>query len=233
MYLQLLGYFANFKKFKMNIKDIAFLSVAFGDDRYLNQIDRLEASIFNIYSDANLFFYRNVLPENSKTHNDSFYGFKVHAVEKALNAGYKKIIWLDPAMILVNQELDFYDEILKKYPVIAVMDDNKLNNFISERCKNYFGIDENWLNERDARLVGGSFYYFDFENDIASRIYQNWKQSELDGIFGSIHEEIGSHRQDETCLSLSLYKNESSPLPYSQSRYNWCENPVFIKQHFK
>jgi hypothetical protein len=217
----------------MDINKIAFLSLGFGDERYINQLQRLQASILGIYENANLFFWSNSLPATSKPHNESNYGFKVHAVQEALEKGFNKIIWLDPAMMLVKKELEYYDEILKRYPVIAVMDDNKLINYINDKCKNYFGIDDNWLIERDARLVGGSFYYFDFENDLATRIFQKWKNSEQDGIFGSSNEDIGMHRQDETCLALSLYQNESSPLPYSESRYNWCENPIFIKEHFK
>jgi hypothetical protein len=217
----------------MNIKDVAFLSVGFGDSRYLEQIETLRSSILSIYEDANLFLWSNSYPKTSKTYEESNYGFKVHAVQEALDKGFKKIFWLDAAMILVKKELEFYEELSNKYPVVVVKDDNKLINFISQESKYYFGIDDNWLSEKDAHLVGGSFYYFDFEKDLTKKIFKLWQDSERDGIFGSSYENIGNHRQDETCMALSLYKNETSPTPYYETRYNWCDNPIFIKKHFK
>ena len=218
----------------MEIKDVAFCSLAFGDYRYLEQIDRLEASIKNKYENPNLFFYRNSYPNGSYTFNDSFYGFKVHAVQEAINAGFKKVIWLDAAMILDKKEIEYYDEVLERYPVIAVKDDNKLIKHINDRCKNFFNINDEWLNEKDAHLVGGSFYYFDFEKELAKNIFTDWKTAESNGIFGNSRQsDVGAHRMDETCMAVCLYKNGSSPLPYGESRYNWDVNPVFIKEHFK
>jgi len=218
----------------MDINKVAFCSLAFGDYRYLEQIDRLESSVKNHYPNANLFFYRNSYPKNSFPFDDSFYGFKVHAIQEALDTGYEKIVWLDAAMILAQKELEFYDKILEKYPVIAVKDDNKLKQFINERCKNFFGINDEWLDEKDAHLLGGSFYYFDFEKDFTKKVYSEWKNAETNGIFGNTRQsDIGNHRMDETCLSVCLYKNGSSPIQYAGSRYNWDENPVLTKIHFK
>ena len=218
----------------MDIDKIAFCSLAFGDHRYLEQIDRLEGSIKTHYENPNLFFYRNSYPKTSQSFDDSFYGFKVHVIQEAIDAGFKKIIWFDPAMILMQKNLDYYDAILENHPVIAIKDDHKLKPFINERCKNYFGINDEWLVEKDAHLLGGSFYYFDFDKDFTKKVFTEWKDAEANGIFGNTNQhDVGNHRMDETCLSVCLYKNGSSPLKYSGSRYNWDENPILTKQHFK
>lgn len=212
---------------------IAFCSLAFGE-LYVAQLERLKESILNIYPDANLFFYNETFPEGAQAMDASLYGFKPHVITQALNKGFEKIIFFDPAMILLDR-LDYYDDLLKKYSVLAVQDDTLLSNVTSDKCLNYFGVDRDWL--IDKHLVGGSFYYFDFSQDITKIIFNQWKLAEEFGIFGSQQEQasgqLQGHRNDETVLAMCLYRNGKTPLPYTGSRYNWDTNPLMIKKHFK
>ena len=82
-----------------------------------------------------------------------------------------------------------------------------------------------------------SFYYFDFENEKARNIFSEWKLAEEHGIFGSQDDLskglLQSHRNDETVMSICMYRNGVEPMSYSGSRYNWDANPIMIKKHFK
>lgn len=218
----------------MENNNIAFCCVAFGE-KYIEQQIRLKESILNIYPNANLFFWTGGdLPIGSQAFLASLYGFKPHAVTAAYNAGFKKIVFFDPAIILLDK-LDYYDTLLKEYGVLAVRDEQKLIGVTSDNCKKYFDLDDNWLENK--YLVGGSFYYFDFETDLCKKIFADWKLAEEKGIFGSQDEQstghLQGHRSDETVMAICLYKNGSKPLPYVGSRYNWDENPIMIKKHFK
>ena len=217
-----------------DIRKIAFVCVAFGD-KYIEQQVRLKESILNIYPNADLFFWTGGdLPIVSQTFYASLYGFKPHGVTAAYNAGFTKIVFFDPAVILLDK-LDYYDDLLKEYGVLAVQDDTKLKTVISKDCINYFGIDDDWLDGKN--LVGGSFYYFDFEVESCKKIFSEWKLAEEKGVFGSQEQQaqglIGAHRSDETVMAICLYRNGSKPLPYSGSRYNWDANPIMDKKHFK
>lgn len=212
------------------MKDIIFVSVAFGE-QYLIQQDRLKESILSIYSDANLLFYRDVLPPDSPAFLDSLYAFKVYAVESARKIGFQKILWLDPAMLVVNK----IDDVLK-YPIVAVKDEHKLRDLISEKCLRYYGLSKQDVEDENWYVVGGSMYFFDFSNQLTIDVFNLWHQMEKNGLFGSqkeaASEQINGHKYDESCLALALQMNGVAPVPGPDVRY-CCDNPIFIKKHFR
>lgn len=214
------------------MKDLLFVSVAFGE-QYVAQQDRLKQSILDIYPDANLLFFRDRLPEKSRPFLDSLYGFKVHAIQEGLGLGFKKILWLDPAMILCREIGDTFD----KYQVCAVKDVTPLHKVCSRSYLNARGIDRHDLKDWGWHLVGGSLYYFDFSIVKSFIVFQGWFNDESQGLFGSqqqeASEQLQGHRADETCMAMNMYCNGARPVDPVDVGYCIEENPLFIKKHFK
>ncbi len=214
------------------MKELAFTSVSFGLEYNLQQI-RLRRSIEKIYPDAALNFYYDGLPGSSRSFLDSLYGFKVAAINETHALGYKKIVWLDPAMILIDK----LDDHFLSYPVIAVRDDHRLNNLISDICLDFYGLTRLELLDKDWRLVGGSLYYFDFTKDVANDVFRVWFNAEKEGLFGSQNEaaseKINGHRNDESCMAIAMYLNDVLPQSGADVRYCIEHNPIFKKDHFK
>lgn len=213
--------------------DVAFVSVAFGDKRYIEQQAKLNHSIRQIYPDASIFYWTDKMPPGSRSFSQSLYGFKPHAVKAALDDGFKKIMFFDPAIVLTDK-IDYYQEIVKDYGVLAAQDDNKLTNFCSDAALRYAGV-ERWAMQ-DWHLVGGSFYYFDFNLKLCQDIFDNWMTSEKMGLFGSQAEQASGkldhgHRNDEAMMALALYIEGSKPLT-GDVRYN-CDGGITKKYHFK
>lgn len=216
----------------MKMDDVVFVSVAFGFE-YLKQMDRLQKSILAKYPEANLLFFDNGLPNGSKAFLDSLYGFKPHAIAEARNQGFNKVIWLDPAMILVDKVNDLVD-----FPtMVAVKDDTRLYNVVSDKCYSYFGLDANYVAFKNWHLVGGSLYFFNFDRPKDNIILDTWLNAERAGIFGSQHEaaseQLQGHRYDEAVMALAMYMKGVEPVGADQIRYCISENPMFIKKHFK
>lgn len=210
--------------------DFCFLSVAFGP-QYIEQQTRLHKSLQDIHPDAQHFAWTDTLPEGSRPFKESLYGFKVHAVNHALKAGYKKIIWLDPACIVVKP-VDYYFTL--RLPVIAAKDDNQLKDHIGSKALMWYSkvsVPDTW------RLVGGSLYVFDFNHPDCQKIFNVWASAEANGIFGSQQEQasgkIDKHRNDEACMAMSLYMWDCDPLPLDICRYCNGEHSIIIKKHFK
>ena len=208
---------------------IFFVSVAFGE-QYIKQQERLLESIEKFHPDSEGFHWTGILPPGSKPFLDSLWGFKVHAVKYALDKGYKKIMFLDPAMILLDR-IDFYFDLCNDYGVVAIQDDSKLVS--SDMALDFFGYGRSDL--AGMHLVGGSMYAFHFP--YSTKVFELWYEAEKRGLFGSQLDEakgkLQGHRADETCMAFSLYKNGFKPLPYTGSRYNWDQNPAIEKKHFK
>lgn len=209
--------------------DICIICVAFGP-RYIEQQMRLVSSIRTICPDVPMFMWTDVLPEGSKPFRESLYGFKVHAVNAALKRGYKKIIFLDPACI-VMKSVDYYFTL--GLPIVAAKDDNLLINHIGKKARIYF----NSPNITGWHLVGGSLYAFDFNHPDCQKIFNCWAAAEANGIFGSQQEQasgqINKHRNDESCMAMALYANGYEPLPLDICKYSNGDDSIIIKKHFK
>lgn len=223
--------------------NICFVSVAFGK-AYIEQQDRLLNSIKIFYPNVNsnpyltvsdtpkVLFYRGSFPIGSVSFDNSLYGFKPHAIMEARRCGYHKIVWLDPAMIMMGPVEDLF-----KYEVMAVKDDHKLAQFISDKYLSVNDFTRDELMNKPWHLVGGSLLSFNFHSQKACDIFNSWLADELNGLFGSqqeqASEQLQGHRSDETCLAMAMYKNGISPVSGSDVRYCTAENPMFIKKHFK
>lgn len=217
------------------MKDVCFLSVAFGE-KYIEQQVRLKESILHFYPEANLIFRTEEYPPGSVSMSESLYGFKPHAVLEAKNLGYKKIFWLDTAMIMVDK-IDLLLEIGAAVGIVAVKDETLLSKVISDRYLKDHGTTRESLDERDYHLVGGSMYLFDFDHPITEIIFGEWLDDEMNGFFGSQAEEaseqLQGHRADETCMAMCLYQYKRPPIDRNLARYNNETNSIFIKKHFK
>jgi hypothetical protein len=215
-----------------SMKDVVFVSVAFGHE-YLKQMDRLQKSILRIYPEANLLFFDNGLPTGSQSFYDSLYGFKPHAIQEARNQGYKKVIWLDPAMILVDK----IDELIARETIVAVKDESLLHNVVSDRCYKYFGFTRDFVKAKNWHLVGGSLYFFNFEHPYTNIVFDQWLKAEKDGIFGSqwdaASDKLQGHRYDEAVMALCMYTNNIKPVTHADVRYCNGESPMWLKKHFK
>jgi hypothetical protein len=206
---------------------IAFLTLAVGDPRYIEQQNRLIESIKLYHPEARIYKWTNEYPEGSRPHDESMYGFKVHAVQHAICNGYTKIIWVDTACILVDRVDDLF-ELAKQYGVVAAEDANKLVQYCHPDAWKWFKEPVN----NDYHLVGGSLFVFDFDNYLCEVIFDKWAQSELAGQFGTKDTRLG-HRHDESCMALALYSAGSKPVPYPECRYDDVPDRIMVKKHFK
>lgn len=211
------------------MKPIAIVSVAFGDSRYLQQQARLIESINKVHPEADGFHWTDQLPPGSPRFLDSLYAFKVHAVLHAINEGYERILWLDPACVLLDR-IDFLFDLCRTCGVVAVKDDNKLP--ASDTALEHFGYSR--ADIAGFHLVGGSVYAFDMQH--SKQVFRMWYDAERRGIFGSqfqaASEKLQGHRYDETCMALSLYKNGFAPLGPNVVSYNF-DGAKIQKFHFK
>lgn len=212
--------------------NLVFCSVAFGKE-YIQQQARLRESIRHFYPQAKLLFYTDELPPGSQPFMDSLYGFKPYLAQEARKQGYKRVILLDPAMILVAPLEGVYD----RYSVVACKDTSVLWNVTSHRCADYFGTSRVEIQNKGWHLVGGSFYYFNFDTVTANTVLDRWLQAEKAGVFGSqqqaASEQLQGHRYDETVMAICMYQAGIEPQDPDQIGYCIETNSVWRKRHFK
>lgn len=146
-------------------------------------------------TDATLFLFRSEEEVGAPPHSENPYAFKVYAIEKALEAGYEQILWLDASMYVIKD----LDPLFKLIEGIGyyMQDSGWFNNeWTNEKAKEYFGTD-------DGLMISTGCIGFNFQLPYAKAFFNDWKQSMLDGIFKGSWD---NHRQDQTCASIIAHK---------------------------
>src|SRR3990167_328294 len=115
----------------MLLNDLIFTSYCFDNSAaggdYRAQQDRLRESILAIYPNANLHFKSEAENIGKPKFQQSLYGFKVHLIKDCLKMGFKKIIFFDTAITLVDT-VDYWFGQAKDIGVLAAVDRQTLNN---------------------------------------------------------------------------------------------------------
>jgi len=229
--------------------DFVFTSYAFGA-LYCYQQERLRQSILKVYPDANIRFWHNDNGSSldvcnvpgARTFHESMYGFKVHCVRNCIDEGFKRVIFLDAAMILEGDISDIL-ETASRMGVLCTRENTDLHTVISQQCLMYIGKTREELKAQALTLVGGSVYIFDFNSPIAGKVFEYWQELEASSMFGSEEEDVrgllDGHRKDETCMALALDKYGVKPQGFDVVGYhnlggtNEHKRFTFYKLHFK
>lgn len=134
----------------------------------------------------------------------SLYGFKPHAIQDAINDGYKKVIWFDPCVYPLSS-IEVLSKSLDINPLIVIIGDAPITKMANQKAKDWFGVTDEEL--KDIKHIGGTIYAFNFENQKVLDTFNLWKKAEEEGIFGDQDAFMAGHWADEACMSLAMYKN--------------------------
>lgn len=184
------------------------VSVAFRA-MYVKHSIRQEEYIRQQNPSLDLIYFRDKLPmkdrieENDVVGNfqKSLYGFKPHAIQRCIDAGYKKVIWLDPSVLPtcnMNTLIDSLDE----HPMIVRTGDQPLNGMVNTKALDWFGR----YDIEGVKHIGGTVYAFNFNDIHALKVFYLWRQAEEEGIFGDQDAFMAGHWADEACMALAMHR---------------------------
>lgn len=197
------------KEKKMANSDNCIVSVAFREP-YVTHSKRQEGLIKATEDITHVSFINELPTRNGIITQDiiscfqkSVYGFKPHAIQYAIEWDNKKIIWLDPSVLPITPMKVLFDS-LDEHPVIVRTGDAPLSRMCNEKSKNWFGVTDAQL--EGIKHIGGTIYGFNFNNQKTIEVFNLWKKSEEEGIFGAQHDFMAGHWADEACMALALFK---------------------------
>jgi hypothetical protein len=201
------------------------VSVAFREPYVTHSRKQREA----IKDDVDFIYFIDELPAKDIVHTDdiisefqkSLYGFKPHAIQHAIDKGYKKVIWLDPSVLPLSPMQVLIDS-LDEHPMIIRSGDNPLSKMTNDKAKQYFGVTNKEL--ENVNHIGGTIYGFNFNRTEIINLFEVWKLSEENGIFGNQDEFIAGHWADESCMALSMYKMEIGQYTEDNFKYKNQKN---------
>ena len=89
-------------------------------------------------------YFHDELPMKDCIHTDnivgefqkSLYGFKPHAIQRAIDKGATKVIWFDPSVLPTSSPKILFDA-LDEYPVLVRNNDGYLDKMANKKAKDY------------------------------------------------------------------------------------------------
>lgn len=106
---------------------------------YHKGVARLEHSLIYHGYTGHTKFWKHEVPVGSPEHSENPYAFKIYAIQAAIDAGYKKVIWLDSSAWCIRDP----------QPLLNIINDrgyyfwssgHNLAQTASDKCLEYFGI---------------------------------------------------------------------------------------------
>ncbi len=193
------------------MSDRCVVSVAFRDP--YTKFQKIQLHALREYYNGNIEMFTDEYPiGNMKTTDDikyfenSYYGFKPHAIRECMNAGYTQILWLDSAIVPIKP-IDFAFEKIKEHGMITNYADGLASLNCKEKVLEYFKVKKPVLDFHNVRYAGGSVYGFDMTNPKVLECFEMWEQAEKDSCFGSGYDMThGNHKTDEVCMAICQYK---------------------------
>jgi hypothetical protein len=153
-----------------------------------------------------LMLWRNVLPNGSRPHSESPYGFKVHAIKAAYERGYTSILWVDSPAYSVKEDISPIFDKIEKEGYYAMSHIDPLENWVGDTALS--AVSHSVISRNDLmgkNLPSGSCYGFDMSSPIGMALQFSLVEFEKTGLFKSEVISDGKwHRHDEAILALLL-----------------------------
>lgn len=172
------------------------VSLATKNSRYVDGLARLSNSLRDNASGIDFLGFIHEASVGAPLHTEMPYGFKVHAIQRAIDMGYTDILWLDCSVYAVAPvQPIFY--LIEKQGYWFEGAGCWLNEWCSDAAMEYYGL----AREVQRPMVQSGFMGFNLNYVLGSFIWQRFKIAYELGLFAG---SWADHRHDQSCLSAIL-----------------------------
>lgn len=168
-------------------------------------------------------FWTDEYPPGSLTHQESLYGFKIHAFNWAFKRGYDNVLWLDSPAFLLADPMPIFEQIERDGHYL-ITGEIPLWQHVNNRTAQHFGMTQEAIKRGEYKLLSGSF--IGFHKD--SPILRQWAWYEEKGFFMSAAEDSkqvkefegdAGFRHDESVLSMIAYTAKYKMINHWESHF--------------
>ena len=203
------------------------ISAGIGSYHYRKMLRSTENHCAVHCADTTRMFF-DVLPTGARAHIEDPYGFKIHALKRAVDPGYQHVLWMDATCQPVESIEPLWEHIEREGFYIVKQEDATLGNWVSDHALGVFGITRDEAME--IPLVYTGLVGLNMQNVAGAAIWLNWLHIYRQGAFSGPHfNEAGygwpwredgakwrghcsfdtrcqGHRHDESAMSFVLWK---------------------------
>ena len=198
-------------------KDICIVSVGFdGREPYSQYASELERHARK--HGYSTMVWKNQYPDGSPTQQEIPYAFKPFAIKAAIDAGFKKIFWMD-CKCYIQEDITQIQNALDTLGYWIVYGGGSVGEWCCDSALEPLEI--NREDAFDISCIAAKHFALNIENDKAKKFYEEYMRlaTENDGIAfkgawtndnnkASLDSRVNGHRHDQTCASVLLNRLE-------------------------
>lgn len=176
--------------------DNCIVNIGFGGLRYTYGTKRLVGSLKQVgyIGDSKCI---EGLPKDFISHTDNPYAFKLQLLKQIVDAGYKKILWVDSNVYAFRNPQPIFD-IIDSEGYYAINNGFNCAQTCTDNCLNYFGVDRDKAEQMPEITTCVVGFNMDFE--IGRQFFERWYNSAMDGAFKGSREHSLSDSEDPRFL---------------------------------
>jgi hypothetical protein len=182
----------------------AIVNLATDTPRYVQGQNRLAKSLIQVadqYGDRfSVHLHVGEDAVGAPRHSDNPYAFKVHAIRKLRDMGYRQVFWLDASVVAVKS-LDPLWKRLGERGVFMETAGHWAGTWCNDYTLKYFGMTRQ--EAMQVPMFAAGYIGIDFSNPVGQEFFAHWNEAMLNGCFKGGWED---HRHDMTCASLIAHK---------------------------
>lgn len=220
------------------------VSFANKNGNYIKGLVRLGESLRNNFNGEFIGFI-NEYSLGCPPHSVMPYGFKIYAIQKAIDAGFDQVLWLDSSCYAIKKIQPIFD-IIEQEGFIFQEAGHMLGTWTNDVTLKHFGISRD--EAMKIRMIGNAgFLGLNMRNAQAKQFFIRWKQAYQEGVFSgswsnnnnteSKDERCKGHRHDMSCSSAlvhvmgldHLIKSGNEYLQYAGVFDETANDKIYIK----
>ncbi|ASU34400.1 hypothetical protein [Mucilaginibacter xinganensis] len=175
----------------------AVVSLATKNSRYVDGLARLSNSLRDNADGIDFLGFIHEAAVGSPLHADNNYAFKVYAIQKAIDAGYTQILWLDCSVYAVAPVQPIFD-LIEAQGYWFEGAGCWLNDWCNDETLSFYEIDSN----SQVPMIQSGFMGFNFDSYLGKLLFTNLKLAESAGLFNGSWD---NHRHDQSCMSAIIH----------------------------
>lgn len=180
----------------MSTTNKCIVSLATKNGRYVDGLARLSNSLRDNAFEIDFLGFVHEHSVGAPLHTEMPYAFKVHAIQKAIDAGYTQILWLDCSVWAVAPV----------EPIFNIIEQNGywfegagcwLEDWCNEPSIKYFGLNKS----QKTPMIQSGFMGFNMKMLNGTILWDAFVMSYNKGLFKGSWDD---HRHDQSCISAVL-----------------------------
>lgn len=183
----------------MSATNKCIVSLATKNSRYVDGLARLSSSLRDNADGIDFLGFIHEHSVGAPLHTENNYAFKVYAIQKAIDAGYNQILWLDCSVWAVAPVHLIFD-IIEQQGYWVEGAGCWLGDYTNDKTLAYYGI----TRDEQIPMIQSGFMGFDLSQSYGQRVFWQFDSACKNGLFNG---EWSNHRHDQSCISAILHNN--------------------------